>query len=71
MYKPYLAEFIGTAALVFIGAGTAAVGTGGLVAVALAHGLVLLTGVYLFGDISGAHVNPAVTFGVMISRAVD
>ena len=64
--KALLAEFIGTYALVLIGAGTAAVGVGGLVGVALAHGIVLLSMAYAFGGISGAHVNPAVTLAVAL-----
>jgi MIP family channel proteins len=65
--KAALAEFIGTFTLVFIGAGAGAladVGSGGLVAVALAYGLALMVIVYTWGSISGAHVNPAVTLGV-------
>lgn len=65
--KALIAEFIGTAALVFVGAGAGALAVGGLVGVALAHGLILATLVYVFGAISGAHVNPAVTFGVALS----
>ncbi len=64
--KVLLAEFIGTFALIFVGAGTAAVGVGGLVGVALAHGIVLLSMAYTFGSISGAHVNPAVTLAVAL-----
>lgn len=64
--KALLAEFIGTFALIFIGAGTAAVGVGGLVGVALAHGIVLVSMVYAYGLISGAHVNPAVTLAVAL-----
>ncbi len=64
--KVWLAELIGTAALVFIGAGTGALAVGGLIGVALAHGLILATIVYAYGPISGAHVNPAVTLAVAL-----
>jgi MIP family channel proteins len=63
--KALLAEFIGTAALVFVGAGAAAVG-GDLVSVALAHGLILAGLAYAYGSVSGAHFNPAVTLAVAI-----
>ncbi len=68
--RAFFAELIGTFALVFIGAGAAAAGTGGLVGVALAHGLVLTIFIYLFGEISGGHFNPAVTFGVALNGSV-
>lgn len=54
------AEFIGTAMLIFFGAGTA-VATGELLPVALAHGLTIMVVAYAFGGISGAHINPMVT----------
>jgi len=66
-----VAEFIGTFALIFVGAGAAALGLGGLVGVALAHGLTLAGFIYAYGDLSGTHVNPAVTFGVWIAGAID
>lgn len=65
--KALLAEFIGTAALIFIGAGAAALGVGGLVGIALAHGLVVAAMAYAYGPISGAHINPAVTFAIALS----
>ncbi|KAA3648734.1 MAG: hypothetical protein DWQ07_00625 [Chloroflexi bacterium] len=65
--KALTVEFIGTAALTFIGAGAGALGVGGLVGVALAHGLVVVAMAYAYGSISGAHINPAVTFGVALS----
>ncbi len=65
--KALLAEAVGTFALIFIGAGSGALGVGGLVGVALAHGLTLMVIAYAYGPISGAHINPAVTFAVALS----
>ncbi len=65
------AELIGTFALIFIGAGTGALGLGGLVGVALAHGLVVLGFVYAYGHLSGGHLNPAVTLGVWAAGKMD
>jgi aquaporin Z len=65
-WKPFLAEFIGTFALVFAGTGAIVVNdvAGGAVThvgIALTFGLVILAMIYTVGDISGAHFNPAVT----------
>jgi MIP family channel proteins len=73
LIKPALAELIGTFILTFIGAGSGALaGTngGGIVAVAVAHGVALMVIIYAFGSISGAHVNPAVTTGLALTGKI-
>jgi MIP family channel proteins len=70
--KAYVAELVGTFTLVFIGAGAgvAMQATGedlGVIGVALAHGIALMVIVYAWGSVSGAHVNPAVTFGIALT----
>jgi MIP family channel proteins len=70
-----LAEFIGTFAFVFIGAGAAAVvgqgvGLNGITAVALAHGLAIMAFAFAYGSVSGGHMNPAVTVGVLATGAM-
>ena len=70
--KKYLAECIGTCVLVTCGCGTAmlvgcdAVNGGGYILTALAFGLVIVGMAYCVGNISGCHINPAVSLGVLI-----
>eukprot|EP01018_Ginkgo_biloba_P002541 Gb_02400 [translate_table: standard] len=74
--KTYIAEFISTLLFIFAGVGSAmaygkltadaALDPAGLVAVALAHGLALFVTVSIAANISGGHVNPAVTFGLAL-----
>jgi len=67
--KIFLAEFIGTFALVFVGM-SAGIVNAGLVGIALAYGLTLAVFFYAYGHISGAHLNPAVTFGLALNGTV-
>src|SRR3989344_516328 len=66
-YKAYLAEFISTFALIFIGAGAILAGSN-VLGIGLAHGLVLMAMIYATAHISGAHVNPAVTIAMVITE---
>jgi len=71
--RALLAEFAGTFLFFVIGAGAIITQTyigsppGGLLAIALAHGLALAIAVSVFGAISGGHFNPAVTFGLAVA----
>ncbi|MFJ3883210.1 aquaporin [Streptomyces sp. NPDC090077] len=66
------AEFAGTALLVFFGVAAAAVAGPliGPVGIALVFGLVLLALAYTLGPVSGAHLNPAVTFGLLLAGRI-
>lgn len=64
-FRPLLAEFIGTFALIFVGIGAIKTAGHDIVAVALAHGLTIAAFVAATLHISGGQLNPAVTFGLV------
>ncbi len=66
--RKYIAEFIGTCTLVLFGCGIAVVSGGDLVATALAFGLAIVASAYVIGDISGCHVNPAVSLAMYLTK---
>ena len=70
--KKYVCEFIGTAVLVLFGCGSAAIagGTLGTLGIALAFGLSIVAMAYVIGDVSGCHINPAVTLAMLINKKI-
>lgn len=76
--KKYFCELLGTAVLVLFGCGTASVagamgidGTVGTLTIALAFGLSIIAMAYVIGDISGCHVNPAVSLAMLINKKIS
>lgn len=73
--RHFVAEFVGIFALVFIGGGAIMMAArtnppGSLLAVALAHGLILALMVSATMNVSGGHINPAVTIGLLVGRRI-
>lgn len=75
--KKYAAEFIGTAVLVLFACGVAgqictpANGVSGLIGTALAFGLVIVAMAYSIGNVSGCHINPAVSIALLIRKKIS
>ena len=73
MMKKYIAEFIGTFSMIFCGTGAMTINevTGGSVThvgIAITWGLIVMAMIYAFGDISGAHFNPAVSIAFAFAK---
>ena len=74
--KKYKAEFIGTFVLTFVGCGAAAISGGidgvlGVLGIAMAFGLSIVAMAYSIGNISGCHINPAVSLAMLISKKLS
>lgn len=65
------AELVGTAVLMLGGPGVAIITGGGVLTIALGFGLSLLIMAYVIGPISGCHINPAVTLGMLLARKIN
>ena len=71
-WQKYLAELLGTAALVFVGCGSAVIAGShiGFLGIAFAFGLTVLVMVYAIGPISGCHINPAITLAMLTAGKI-
>lgn len=74
--KKYVAEFIGTFVLTFVSCGAAAISGGidgvlGIFGIAAAFGLSIVAMAYSIGNISGCHINPAVSLAMLISKRMN
>ncbi|MER2013474.1 MAG: MIP family channel protein [Methanobrevibacter sp.] len=71
--KRYIAELIGTMVLVLFGCGSAAIAGQylGFLGIAMAFGLSIVAMAYVIGDISGCHINPAVSIGMWIDGRME
>lgn len=69
--KKYISEFVGTLVLVLIGCGTAVITSGNLIVTPIAFGLVIVAMAYSIGNVSGCHINPAVSLAMLITKKMD
>ena len=69
--KKYLCEFLGTCVLVLFGCGVAALTNADIVATSLAFGLSIVALAYTIGNVSGCHVNPAVSFAMWVDKRIS
>ena len=66
--KKYISEFVGTLVLVLVACGVASITGGSLVETSLAFGLVIVAMAYSIGNVSGCHINPAVSLAMLINK---
>lgn len=66
--KKYICELVGTCMLTLIACGVAVITNGSIIATSLAFGLVIVAMAYSIGNVSGCHVNPAISLGMLISK---
>lgn len=69
--KKYIAEFVGTFVLVLVACGVAVVTNANIVATSLAFGLVIVAMAYSIGNVSGCHINPAVSFAMLVTKKMS
>ena len=69
--KKYISEFVGTFVLVLIGCGVAVVTSANVVATSLAFGLSIVAMAYSIGNISGCHINPAVSLSMFLTKQIS
>lgn len=69
--KKYISEFVGTLVLTLVACGVASITGGDLVPTSLAFGLVIVAMAYSIGNVSGCHINPAVSFGLFIAGKME
>ncbi len=71
--KKYVAEMVGTMVLVLMGCGSAVIAGGevGFLGIAFAFGLAVVAMAYAIGPVSGCHINPAITLGMLLSGRIS
>jgi len=69
--KKYISEFVGTFVLVLVGCGVAVVTNANVVATSLAFGLSIVAMAYSIGNVSGCHINPAVSLAMLMTKQMS
>lgn len=69
--KKYISEFVGTLVLVLVACGVAVVTGANVIATSLAFGLVIVAMAYSIGNVSGCHINPAVSLAMFLTKKMD